>query len=60
MNGPEPLCYVVRPDRTALWLPQYLADQMGVKWGAHLTADQYSSQPIQDLIRRRIAAGKTR
>jgi hypothetical protein len=54
----EPQVYAIRPDRTAIWLPESLAAQLGVSHGAHLTAAQYESQPVQTLISERMEKQK--
>jgi hypothetical protein len=52
--------YTVRPDGTALWLPEILASSLGIKKGDHLAPAQYDHQEIQGLIGRRLAAEKGR
>lgn len=52
--------YTVRPGGTSLWMPSILATSLGIRWGDHLTNEQYESEDIQGLIRRRIVAEKSR
>lgn len=46
----ELLIYTIRPNNTALWLPEELATLVGAKKGDKLTTDQYGHQAIQRLI----------
>lgn len=52
--------YVVRPNGTALWIPDSVAARMRLQSGDTLTVKQYESDDIQGLIARRIAAEKGR
>lgn len=45
--------YTLRPDNTALWLPNDLCMAMGLKRGDKLTPAQYNSARIQDLLEKR-------
>lgn len=46
----ELLCYVVRPDNTALWLPEDLMKAIGAKYGEKITQDQINHPSIQRWI----------
>lgn len=48
--------YTVRPGGTSLWIPGVLAGSLGIQYGDHLTAEQFASDEIQGLIRRRLMA----
>lgn len=56
MSTQEANIYTVRPDKTALWLPQSVMDRLGLVFGDHLTPAQYGCEDIQGLLRRRLAA----
>lgn len=47
----ELLCYVVRPDNTALWIPEELMRMIGAKYGERITKDQLSHHSIQQWIK---------
>ena len=49
----EALIYVIRPDRTALWLPEILATSLGITAGTVLTEAQFNHAEIQGLLTRR-------
>lgn len=46
----ELLCYVIRPDNTALWLPEELMNLIGAKYGEKITPEQLGHHAIQRLI----------
>jgi hypothetical protein len=54
----EAMIYTIRPDRTALWVPEILASSLGLRRGQALTPEQYQHEEIQGLIARRLAAEK--
>lgn len=56
----ETTIYTVRPGGTSLWLPSGMAEAMGIKWGTHLTVEQFEGEQIQALIRARMIAEKSR
>lgn len=51
---PELLIFTLRPDGTSLWLPQALAESMGLKKGDRMTEAQYNGEAVQELIRARL------
>lgn len=50
--------YTLRPDGTALYLPELLMQHLGIARGQQLTAEQYEHAEIQGLIGRRLDAEK--
>lgn len=52
------LVYTLRPDNTALWLPEAICKALKIKDGQRLTAEQFSEPSIADLVQRRKDVGK--
>jgi hypothetical protein len=52
--------YTIRPDGTALYVPEILAASLGIERGQRLTEAQYEHEEIQGLIGRRLAGEKGR
>lgn len=46
----ETLVYTLRPERTALWLPRWLLNVLGVQHGQQLTAAQMGHEEVQRLL----------
>ncbi|GEM_PF-5856558 len=46
----ELLVYTLRPDNTALWLPESLANAIHAHRGDRLTEDQFQNPQVQELI----------
>lgn len=51
----DPLIYTLRPNNTALWLPETLTWELGIKRGDKLTPEQMSSRQIFSLLEKRLA-----
>lgn len=47
------LVYVLRPNRTSLWLPAKLLEEMGIERGQQLTERQFQDERIQEILTRR-------
>lgn len=54
----EVLVYLLRPDLTAIWVPQRIANGIGVKRGDQFTLEQFNSATVQDLIETRDRANR--
>jgi hypothetical protein len=50
----EVVVYTQRPDGTALWLPEWLMEQLGVKHGERLSDRQFGDEEVQRLLAARI------
>jgi hypothetical protein len=48
------LVYTLRPNNTALWLPEKLTQAIGARRGDKLTEKQFRDVRVQDLLRRRL------
>lgn len=55
----EALFYLLRPNSTALWVPEYVLTALGVEKGSQLTAAQYENSIIQGLLADRSNGKKT-
>lgn len=60
MSTAELMVYTLRPDGTAIYLPDLMAESLGLKHGAQIPPEVYSGHEIQGLIARRLAAEKGR
>ena len=54
----EPLVYTLRPNRTSLWLPAWLTEQLGIARGTLLSADVFGCDAIQKLLAERAIRGR--
>lgn len=50
----DTLIYCLRPDNTAIWIPEGTAWELGLKRADKLTPDQMASRQIFALIERRL------
>lgn len=57
---PEALVYVIRPDNTALWLPDWITNKLELWQGDKLTEEQFNSEVIQQRLADCISAQRER